>query len=236
MKVFSKIIFSSALIIAMFVFTTSLHAATKTPVATPQIPPQIILTWNASNFYPSNFRGKALPSIGTPITISASLLMNGKFVDTSNAKFVWYKSGDKLTEGDGLNQITSDVGTDGITTAFFDVEVTLGDAVVNQSLAIPSTQPVVAIEIPYPRSTVDINANVLLRAVPYFFNVTSLDRLVFYWQVGDIKKNMGSTNAISLKISAPYSASQKNVAVSSYVQSKDDLTNITKTNTNLFIR
>lgn len=236
MKVFSKIIFSSTLIIAMSVFVTSLHAATKTPVTTPQIPPQVILTWSAPNFHPSNFRGRVLPSADTIITVSANLLINGKFVDTSKAGFVWYKSGDKLNEGDGLSQITISPSVSDTNLIFIDVEVTLGDIVAQQSISIPLTQPIVAIEIPYPNKTIPANTNITLRAVPYFFNVSSLDRFVFYWQVGDVKKNMGSENSISVKVGTPYSAAQKNVAVSSYVQSKDDLTNIIRTNTDVFIQ
>lgn len=236
MKVFLKKMFLFTLIVMMFVFTTSLHAATKAPTITTQIPPQIILTWNASSFYPSNFYGRALPSSGTPIDVSASLLINGKFVDTSNTNFVWYKSGDKLTEGVGLNQITTSVDDTTSGNVFIDVEATVGEETVSQSIAIPLTQPIVAIEIPYPYKTITANTNVTLRAVPYFFNISSLSRLVFYWQVGDVKKNMGSENSISLKIGSPYSDAQKKVSVSSYIQSKDDLTNITKTDIDLFIR
>ncbi|MEK7089367.1 MAG: hypothetical protein AAB920_00950 [Patescibacteria group bacterium] len=210
------------------------HAAKTAPA--PQIPPQIILTWSAENFYPSNYRGRALPTIGTPITVSTEMLINGKSADLSQANIAWYNSGNQIDSGIGLKQTSLKPDTNDVDGIFVRAEITLGNIIAEQSILIPISQPVVAIEIPYPHSIINANSDVTMRAVPYFFNVASLNRFIFYWQVGSIKKNMGAENSISLKISSPFSEAQKNVAVSSYVQSRDDMTNIIKTDTNIFIR
>lgn len=229
---FSKTILIPLLFLGLF-STASLSRAAKTTLA-PQIPPQVILTWSASNFYPSNYRGKALPITQTPITVSVNLLQNGKFVDLGNTAITWYKSGDRTDTGVGLTQIVTTPDTNDVGNIFIRAGVALGDSTIDQSISIPIVQPTVAIEIPYPHSLIGANSDITLRAIPYFFNVASLNRFIFYWQVGDVKKNMGSEDSITLKIGGL--SSQQTVPVSAYVQSKDDMTNIIKTDTNLFAR
>jgi hypothetical protein len=234
MKLFFK--FSLMAFFFLFCFSTTLPLNAATTPKTPPIPPQVILTWSASNFYPSNYAGRALPSTQTPITVSAELLLNGKFTDISKAQINWYKLEDKIEGGVGLKQIVVIPDTNDLDSIFVRAEVVLNDTTSEQSILIPISKPVVAIEIPYPHSVIDANTDITLRAVPYFFNISSLDRLIFYWQVGSIKKDMGSDNSIALKIGTPSTDAQKTVGVSSYVQSKDDLTMIIKTDTNLYIR
>jgi len=234
MRSFFKITLLVPVLLGFFITTPFIRAARVAP--TSQIPPQVVLTWNAANFYPSNYRGRALPTIGTPTTISAELLVNGKFADLSKASVVWYKSGNQIDSGVGLKQTVVEPDNNDSSNIFIRAVVTLNDITAEQSIVIPVSNPVVAIEIPYPRSTINANSEVTLRAIPYFFNISSLNRLIFYWQIGDTKKNMGAENSISLKISNPPSEAQKTVVVSSYTQSKDDLTNIIKTDVNLFVR
>lgn len=235
MRLFSKTaLISFFILFGFFAVFPFVQAAKTAPV--PQIPPQVVLTWNAANFYPSNYRGRALPSVGTPITVSAELLVNGKFADLSKANVVWYKSGNQIDSGVGLKQTITEPDSNDLNNIFIRAVVTLNDITAEQSIVIPVSDPVVAIEIPYPRSIIDANSDVTLRAIPYFFNISSLGRLIFYWQIGDTKKNMGTENSISVKISNPPSEAQKTVLVSSFVQNKDDLTNIIKTDINLFVR
>lgn len=217
------------LIVPSFVFGVTLTRA-------PQTPPQILLTWSASNFYPSTYHGRALPTPGTPVTISVALLQNGTFTDLSNVPITWYKNEEKLDSGTGLTQTTFQPGTGEVGNNFIRAELTLGDSTIDQSVLVPVTNPTVAIEIPYPYGSVDANSDITLRATPFFFNISSLQDLIFYWQVGDVKKDMGSNNSISVKVGNPFSGDQKKIPVSSYIQDKKDMTNIIKTDSYLYIK
>ncbi len=202
----------------------------------PQIPPQALLTWSASNFYPSTYRGRALPTPGTPVTVSVALLQNGKFTDLSNTSVVWYKNEEKFDGGTGLTQITFQPSSGEVGNNFIRAELSVGTSTIDQSILVPVTNPSVAIEIPYPNSLVDASSDITLRATPFFFNITSLQDLLFYWQVGDIKKDMGSDNSISVKIGSPFSGDQRKVSISSYVQDKQNMTTIIKTDSSLYIK
>lgn len=212
-----------------FVFGVTLTRA-------PQIPPQILLTWSAANFYPTTYHGRALPTPGTPITVSVALLQNGTFSDLSNTQIAWYKNEEKMDSGTGLTQITFQPETGEVGNNFVRAELTLGTSTIDQSVLVPVVNPSVAIEIPYPGASVDANSDVTLRATPFFFNISSLQDLLFYWQVGDVKKDMGSNNSISVKVGNPFSGDQKRIPVSSYIQDKKDMTNIIKTDSYLYIK
>lgn len=231
MRFFFKIVITAFSFIAL-VSTTNVFAA---PVVTPQIPPRLILSWSASSIHPSNYKGKVLPSLNTPIVVSVELLANGKFADISKTTIIWRKSGEVIKRGVGLKQIFIAPDSNDSSDVFIDAEVDFANNIVEQSLLIPVVKPFVSIEIPYPNSVVRGDSDVTIRATPYFFNASSLDDLVFYWQIGDIKKNMEQNNSITLKVSGAYS-SQDSLPITSYVQSRDVLTDIIVTNKPLFVR
>ena len=202
----------------------------------PQIPPQILLTWSASNFYPSTYRGRALPTPGTPVTVSVALLQNGKFADLSNTSIAWYKNEERLDGGTGLTQVTFQPRSGEVGNNFIRAELSMGTSTIDQSVLVPVVNPSVAIEIPYPNSLVTANSDVTLRATPFFFNISSLQDLLFYWQVGDVKKDMGSNNSISVTIGSPFSGDQRKIPISSYIQDKKNMTTIIKTDSSLYIQ
>lgn len=194
---------------------------------------QVILTWNASSFHPSLYPGRVLPSPKSSFAVTASMLTGGKFADLSNRTVTWYENEDRIQSGTGLTAITITTNQDAGTNEVVRAEVAFGTSTVSQSVVIPIAPPSVVIEIPYPGGQVKAGSQISLRATPFFFNISSLSDLIFYWQIGDIKKNMGSSNSISLSLGALPGGSSQTISVSSYVQSKRDLTNIIKTDTSI---
>lgn len=203
--------------------------------ATTAQPLSLILTWSASNYYPSNFEGRALPTPGTHVTLTLQGLRNGKVVDLSPYMITWFVDEEKMDFAQGLTEFTTKVGDTDSGNVFVRAEVTVdNETTPTETVGVPVVAPIVVIEAPYPNMQIVKNSTINLRATPYFFNTRTLDDYIFYWQVGDVKKNAGSTNVMSLTLTKSGSGSV--VPVSSYVQERRNATNIIQTDLKLYVQ
>jgi len=187
-------------------------------VAGAQTPAQVILTWQANNFYPADYAGKALATPNTPVTISVEVLRDGKLLDTSEGTFTWYVDEKLIDRAQGLKEILFTVKNPVGDSHFVRVAIKLENDVFENSTRIPVSEHVVAIEAPYPDKLVRAGSKALLQAMPYFFNVFSLEDLTFSWKINERVSEAGSDNQLILNVGTPQTEAQRTIQIISTVQ------------------
>lgn len=202
-------------------------ASAQTPIT------QIIITWRANNFYPADYKGKALAAPNTPITVGAEIIQNNKFADSSKASFIWYVDEKLISRGDGLKEAMFTANKPVGDSHFVMVSVKLDGKTIENSVRIPVERPIVVVDLPLPGSITRAGSEILIRAVPFFFNVPSLDDLKFSWQVNDQKTE--GKDSLLLKIGAPQTQSQKIIRIDSFVQNLRDLLEFGRVKSQLFV-
>jgi len=182
-------------------------------VAGAQSPAQVILTWQAHNFYPANYAGKALATPNTLVKISAEILQNNKLLDLSNDTFLWYVDEKLLTRGRGLKETSFTIKKLAGDSHFVRVAIEREEGVSESSTRIPVSKHRIVIESPYPNNLVETGNKILLQAIPYFFNISSLQDLEFFWQVNEEEVRGGSDNQLTINIGTSQTKSQNIVQV-----------------------
>lgn len=198
--------------------------------------PQLIVTWAARSYYPLGFTGRPLPTAGTPITLSVEATVDGKLMDLSNASVAWYKDGDRFDMGTGLKTSTFNAEENDAGAHFIRVVVTINTTDVEQMIRIPVTKPVTVLETPYPHRIIPAKSEALFTSVPYFFNAASIQDFIFSWAVGDLRKNTGSDNTLSLNVGEPYTDEQRTVTITTYAQNRNNPFEVIKNATDIFVR
>lgn len=145
---------------------------------------EAILSWQANNFYPSNYQGKAMATDGTGVTVSLAITnSNGQVINPSNADLRWYLDSRLVNSGVGLTNIN--INTRGSSGEHqIRVEGVLNGQPINGGVTIPKRSPSLAIESRYPYNT-SWGEPLVFRSIPYFFNVSSLSDINFSWQINN---------------------------------------------------
>lgn len=166
-----------------------------------QILNPVIITWQADNFYPADYAGRALPSFGTPVTVTAEVLQNNKLLDVSQANFLWYVDENLVARGVGLKQMTfnAQAGSGGYDFVRVVVQAANNNSFEN-STRVYVTRPTVVLEGDFPNQTASAGSQILIQAIPYFFNITSLNDLNFSWLINNNQKQSGNDNQLLLTI------------------------------------
>lgn len=190
--------------------------AGRLPTALAQSPSsQIILTWQASNFYPSNYLGKAAAAPNSLLTVSVSLVQDGRLQDLFQTSINWYIDGQFLNRGVGLHTISFINQKLRGDSYFIRVLVTLKDGDrLEKVLSIPTKEQKVVIETPFPHNTLSQGETVIIKAMPYFFNVQTFNNLSFFWDVNNKNQENERGNRLSLQIGSSPSLINKAVLVS----------------------
>lgn len=188
-----------------------------------QTPGQVILTWQANNFYPADYAGKALATPNTPVTISAEILRDGKLIDLSKGTFTWYVDEKLLSRAQGLKEILFTVKKSVGDSHFIRVTIKSGNDLFESSVRIPISRQTVVLESPYPNHLVRAGSQAVLQAMPYFFNIPSLQDLTFSWQINnDKQKGSGSDNQLILNIGTPQTPNQDVIRITTLVRNKNN--------------
>lgn len=148
-----------------------------------QVAPQFMITWKANAYAPSDFQGKVLPNGNTVVDLAVELIDSNRLVNLSQNEIRWYVNNTLIASGRGL-KTTTYVPTQ-FTRGSLTVRVEIRDyrgAHREGRIAIPVVDPQVVIEIPRPNNRIapEIHS---FRALPYFFNITSLSQLGFTWSI-----------------------------------------------------
>jgi len=152
-----------------------------------------IISWRAINYVPSGFIGKILPSKNSKIEVSFDVLDldNKKFIDISQQQIEWYLNNEPLKLGIGLKSVVfsansgSDQTIEIIIPNYTDNKYNKGQyngSILNAITSIPVASPKIIINAPYPNKTISIGEN-LFQALPYFFNVNTLNQLKISWDI-----------------------------------------------------
>lgn len=205
---------------------------TKVPA---QINTQTILTWQADNFYPANYEGKAQATPNTPVSVSAEIFAENKLLDSSQANFIWYVDEKFAKEGVGAKEIVFTVTKSEGDSHFIRVVIKQNDKLLEASTRIPISKPLVAIDAPRPNQLIPAGSQVLLQAIPYFFNINTLQDLNFSWQINNQIQKGANGNRLILKIGAPQTPSQNAVEITVSAQNKSNLSEFAKKNIKLLI-
>ncbi len=178
----------------------------------------LFITWKANTLFPSNFQGKALPSPGTSSDGSGEMAKNGIIADPTKTLFTWSVDGRNVVEGMGKNTFTFSAEKNADSAHFVRVTAETGAESVNSSINVPVVTPFSVIETPFPFNIIPKNSKVFIRAVPYFFNVSSLQDLLFGWQMNDFKTSTKQDNVLSFDVGDPNRNTAKEVNITSYTQ------------------
>ncbi|MDI6733953.1 MAG: hypothetical protein QMD50_00460 [Patescibacteria group bacterium] len=214
MKFISIIIIS--VLVGFFGLSSSILAQTESQG-------EIIFTWQAKNFYPANFEGKALPTQNSNIDTALELLKDNKLQDLSNAAITWFLDGKIFKKGIGFKEASFIANRPASDSHFIKVTIELQNDFYENSLRLYVFNPKIAILTkPFSRYTIPANAEFSLSAVPFFFNVGSFQDLLFFWQIGS-EKTSGS-NALSLI----FQKTEKTIDVSVAIQNQKNILETTK--------
>lgn len=182
---------------------------------------ETILTWQANNYYPADYAGKAYATPNTPISVALELLINKKLQDLSSAEFIWYVDQEFLNSGKGLKETSFVVSRDDGQELFVRVVMQFNGERYETSTRVPVKPHTVVIDSPYPNQVVKSDSRLLFEIIPYFFNVISLSDLTFFWDVNGKKDQSDGNNQLAINIGA--SDSEKAILVSGTAQNKKKL-------------
>lgn len=164
---------------------------------------QFIPFWHADSFVPADFTGKVFPTEKTIVQASFELLRGGKFADLSGKRVVWL-IGENII-GDGTNKknvtfVNHAYGSSGIE---LDVNIfDINGQTLKNSFTIPATTPKLVIESPYDKNNLT-KKNLNVAALPYFWNITNLQELIFSWAVNSVRPPEGASVPDKLSITIP---------------------------------
>lgn len=175
---------------AIAVFFAFFHNPALAQTATPEL----IVTWQAQNYQPADYKGKNLATLGSPIIAAVELIDNGKLIDLSKTVITWFQNGEVIVNGAGTKRIAFNlnglIGDRVLLEADVDYEKKSPDGKkitipLQGTAIIPVAEPKTVIAAPHVFNQA-IRAGVHnFKALPFFFNIKSLKELVFSWSVNE---------------------------------------------------
>jgi len=196
---------------------------------TPAPQQEIILSWQALNFFPANFEGKALASPFSPILISVEATENGKFTDLSQSSISWKMDNKFLQSGIGLKEVLFRVEKNKGDFHIIQVSIEKNGMKSQESVLIPIAPQTLIVDLPYEGNVISSNIENTIKAIPYFFNIKTLNELSFFWQINDRKEGGKSNNTLILKTSAPQTKSQSVIEITASAQNNENPLEFAKT-------
>ncbi|MBN2197759.1 hypothetical protein JW698_00970 [Candidatus Wolfebacteria bacterium] len=153
--------------------------------------PQFLISWQAQNYAPTWYQGKIFPVRGTPVEVNFEIVNNGKLVDLSDVKILWYIN-DELAknEKDGLGIKTLKFNVSDYGGGEVEIRIVLPDylegELLDKIIKIPIVMPELVINSPYPDNKVEIGES-FFQAIPFFFNIEFIDILSIDWTANNQK-------------------------------------------------
>jgi hypothetical protein len=183
-------------------------------------PYTILLGWETNSFYPSNYQGKPLPSDGSLVRVSLQLLKDNKIIDASAVPIKWYVNNKYFNDGVGMTNI-SFVADEGRGSSYsIKASVKTNEDIINEFLTIPVVQKELIIETTAINGKIKPNSSVTFSAVPYFFNIQSLDDLTISWNIQNQKIPNEKKSTLFVQFGEPKTDSQREIQVGTSVEEK----------------
>jgi hypothetical protein len=164
-------------------------------------PAEVHLVWEANTSVPPLYRGKALYSVGSEVTVTAfpQVVVNGRTLSSNNLSFQWERNGNAAASQSGKGRSTLTLQGDLLKPGEdIAVDVYFGDVLVARgSVFIPASNPLILL---YPRDPLRgvlfdqalppaislTSKEITVQAVPYFFSNESFadGSLAYKWTLG----------------------------------------------------
>jgi len=204
-----------------------------------QTNPQIIFSWQAKNFYPSDYAGKALPTKNSLVSVSLEAFNNNKFIDLSKNPIAWYVDDKKISSGIGLKSLLFKIEPEFSENLFIKAVIQFDEGkIIENSFLLPIVNPQLTIDLPYFQKTISLFADSLvkIKTIPYFFNINSLNEIDFFWEVNG-QRQKSDTNILNLNIvGLPTLTSQQKIKITAFAQSKTNSFEISKSEEEILIK
>ncbi|MEK7520440.1 MAG: hypothetical protein AAB581_04345 [Patescibacteria group bacterium] len=147
----------------------------------------VAVLWSADTFVPAEYEGKALPVVGSRVTVTA--IPSVRDENPEDLLYTWYLDAESQVRGVVGEQDFSFTAPRGATFVSIIVEVTNAarSVSVERGITIPIARPQVVL---YQNSTTDpafvsAGGTVAVRALPYYFRVASAHELAYAWEFAD---------------------------------------------------
>lgn len=215
-----KIIFGIFLVIPLFVFGQTVNP--------------LIVTWQANNYFPADYAGKAAATPNSPIIVSVELIQKGKLADITGADIKWYADNSIIANGVGQKTASFAAAQNGNGYQNVRVLVSAGSASFENSVRIPVVKSSVVITSFLKNQSVKPGDEVVFQALPFFFNIDSIQKLSFLWQINN-QSATGDGNKLTIKVGTPKSDFQNSILVSATAQNSDNPYEFNKGSLNLSI-
>lgn len=143
----------------------------------------VSLVWNTDTFVPADYAGRALPSVGSRITVTAFPDIRGEAPE--NLLYTWYLNAESQVRNTLAEQEFSFVADKNASFISVMVEVSnLSQSVmVSKAVVIPLVKPVIVLAPSIPLSFVP-GGRATLSARPFYFHITSMNDLSYTWFFG----------------------------------------------------
>jgi len=165
-------------------------------------PAQVYLVWEAKTSVPPLYRGKALYSPGSLVTVTAfpQVVVGGRTLSSNNLSFAWTRNGTAVAGQSGTGRNTLNFRGDQLKNGeAIAVDVSFGSVLVAQSsVFIPAVNPQIAFYERDPLRGVEFDQalpgavsltgrEITVQAVPYFFSNESLSdgSLSYNWTLNN---------------------------------------------------
>jgi len=140
----------------------------------------VSLVWNTNTFIPADYEGKAIPIVGSVVTITAFPEIRGE--DPQNLLYTWYVDAESRVRNTIAEQEFSFILSKNVSFVSVIVEVNnLSHSIsARKAIAIPLTKPQILITHSSPLYLVP-GEKVDLEAQPYYFNIPNATSLQYRW-------------------------------------------------------
>lgn len=189
-------------LVVIFIIIAFLIASKITAAQTKQ-EPKLIVTWQAQNYQPNDYKGKNLPTVNSPIIAAVELIDNDKIINLSSVNITWLQNSEIIVSGQGLKRIAfNNNGLFG-DRVMIEADIIYKEKNLQGAAIIPIVSPKTVISTPHIFNQ-EIKAGVYnFKATPFFFNIKKLSELAFSWSVNDQQESGGQNpDALNLQITS----------------------------------
>ncbi len=227
---FYRFVFLALLAGVLLPITTSGQAALP---ASPSV--AAVLTYQARNYFPADYAGKAPATPGSEVAVSALFIQANRIVALPDAIFTWYVD-EKLQTRGAESEFSFVASAIPPGEHFVRLVAARGNEVVEVSLAVPVVAPRVVIDAPYPAGRLVAGSETGFRALPYFFAAGSLEDLAFFWDVnGRERRAAGSDNQLVVRLGTPAFESDRAFTLSATIQNRRNTLQIARQQQTFFV-
>lgn len=161
------------------VIAAGIGMALVMPITFAQVLPEFLISWKANNYAPSEYQGKILPVKGATINVSMELVEKGKLANLSAYEVRWFVDDELQTAGFGMKNFNFEVDTfTGKSSILVKADViNYRGTNLEKRILIPIAEPELTIT--------RLNKNTF-KALPYFFNVSTINDLNFIWSINNV--------------------------------------------------